>query len=161
MKSIIRHILALAYIVYMLLLIYFLFFSEKYGRTNHFTDYQYNLELFKEISWYIRYREILGMDYVMINLVGNVVAFMPFGFFMPSIDRKNPGFVLNFFRVTVLGFGFSVLVEIAQLLTKVGCFDVDDIFLNTIGVIFGYLIYGICHGIWGHHQRKRKRKGRK
>ncbi|MBF1256912.1 MAG: VanZ family protein, partial [Stomatobaculum longum] len=32
-------------------------------------------------------------------------------------------------------------IETAQLLTRLGSFDVDDIFLNTIGVVMGYFIF--------------------
>ena len=32
-------------------------------------------------------------------------------------------------------------IETAQLLTKVGAFDVDDIFLNTLGGCLGYIIF--------------------
>lgn len=34
---------------------------------------------------------------------------------------------------------FSLGIETAQLLTKVGAFDVDDIFLNTVGGFVGYV----------------------
>jgi glycopeptide antibiotics resistance protein len=34
-------------------------------------------------------------------------------------------------------------VEVTQLVTRVGSFDVDDLLLNTIGGILGYLIYKI------------------
>ena len=33
-----------------------------------------------------------------------------------------------------------MLIETAQLVTKVGAFDVDDIFLNTIGGLSGYIL---------------------
>ena len=44
----------------------------------------------------------------------------------------------------------SLSVECIQLITKTGCFDVDDIFLNTIGGILGYQVYALM-------QRKRDR----
>ena len=34
---------------------------------------------------------------------------------------------------------FSLGIETAQLLMKVGAFDVDDIFLNTVGGLAGYI----------------------
>ncbi len=154
MKKLIRNLLALAFIGYMVLLIYFLFFSEEYGRTTHYTDYQYNLVLFREITRYIRHRDILGFDFVMINLVGNVVVFMPFGFFVPSLEKRRRGYFLDFLKITLLGFLFSLAVETVQLVTKVGCFDVDDLFLNTIGVVLGYLCYGICRCVWNFARRK-------
>ena len=45
----------------------------------------------------------------------------------------------NFLSVTFLAMLFSIGIETAQLVTKVGAFDVDDIFLNTIGGLLGYI----------------------
>ena len=150
-RKLLDNILSLAFAGYMILLIYFLFFSEEYGRTVHYTEYQYNLKLFHEISRYIKYREVVGMEYFLINIVGNVVVFMPFGFFVPSL--KN----WSFMRVVLTGFLFSLAVETAQLVTKVGTFDVDDLFLNTIGVTLGCIMFYFCRKIF---RAVRKKKGR-
>ena len=158
MKKLIGNILALAFVGYMILLIYFLFFSEEYGRTTHHAEYQYNLTLFREISRYIKYRDVVGMDYFLINMVGNVVVFMPFGFFVPSLEKKKRGMVIDFFRITAIGFLFSLAVETIQLVTKVGCFDVDDLLLNTVGVALGYISYGICRAILHIFYRSKKKR---
>ena len=47
--------------------------------------------------------------------------------------------------------GLSLCVEIIQLFTRVGSFDVDDILLNTIGGVLGYIIFLICNGIRRKH----------
>lgn len=148
MKRFISNIMTLCFICYMILLAYFLFFSEEYGRDEPYTTYQYNLELFREIRRYLTHREQIGMVYFVINLLGNVVVFMPFGFLVPVLyreQRKDVSYSGHYFRsglfVTWLGFLFSLAIETIQLVTKVGCFDVDDLFLNTLGVVFGYLIY--------------------
>ena len=77
-----------------------------------------------------------------LNLAGNVIGFLPFGFFLPILSRRLRNGVL----VTMSGFGLSLLVESIQLIFKVGCFDVDDLILNTLGVLFGYLSFWICNG---------------
>ncbi len=163
LKKLIKNVLALAFIGYMLLLLYFLFFSEEYGRTTRYTEYQYNFTLFRELSRYIKYREVVGVDYFLINVVGNVVMFMPFGFFVLSLSKKKRKGFFVFFSVTVSGFLFSLSVETIQLLTKVGCFDVDDLLLNTIGVVLGYWMYRFCRAIWqkGHEKRAHNKNGRK
>lgn len=157
MKKLVHNMLTLGFVGYMVLLIYFLFFSEEYGRTTHYTDYQYNLTLFREISRYLKYRDVVGIDYFLINIVGNIVVFMPFGFFVPSIKTNKPGPIGGFLMISALGFLFSLAVETAQLITKVGCFDVDDLFLNTVGVALGYIGYGICHLIFGKRKKKRRK----
>lgn len=158
MKKLIRNMLALAFVGYMVLLIYFLFFSEEYGRTTHFLDYQYNFTPFREISRYIHYRDVVGTEAFLINIVGNVVVFMPFGFFIPGLEKRKPGPVLNFFKITGLGFMFSMAVETVQLVSKVGCFDVDDLILNTVGVASGCVCYSICHKIFTCWRKKRLAK---
>lgn len=84
-----RLVSQLVFILYLGVLFYFLFFSERYGRTDVSDEYHYNLVLFREIKRFYRYREILGMKSVMINLAGNVAAFMPFGFFLPVLWPKT------------------------------------------------------------------------
>lgn len=57
--------------------------------------------------------------------------------------------------VTALGFGLSLLVESIQLVFKVGCFDVDDLILNTLGAAIGYMLFAVCNYL------RRKRYGEK
>lgn len=160
LRKLIRNVLALAFVGYMILLIYFLFFSEEYGRTIHFSEYQYNFTPFHEISRYIRYRDVVGQGLFLVNIVGNVIVFMPFGFFVPGLEKKKPTAILHFLKVTALGFLFSLSVETIQLISKVGCFDVDDLILNTIGVALGFICYCICHKFLQIYRKVRNR-GRK
>lgn len=130
-------LVVLFFILYILLLFYLLFFSESYGRTIEERNYRYNLELFKEIKRFWNYRESLGWKTVILNLVGNIVAFVPFGFFLPMFFK----FGRNFLGCVFASSFFSFFVESVQLATKVGAFDVDDIFLNTLGGLIGFFLY--------------------
>lgn len=65
--------------VYLVLLVYFLIFSEEWGRAFMEGEYRYNLIPFQEIGRYLRYREQIGNGYVFLNLGGNVIGFIPFG----------------------------------------------------------------------------------
>ena len=51
------------------------------------------------------------------------------------------------FLICISGFLLSLTVEVIQLVTKVGCFDVDDMILNTLGAAFGYVLFRICNHI--------------
>jgi glycopeptide antibiotics resistance protein len=145
----------LLFYLYIILLSYFLFFSEHYGRDYILEEYRYNLEFLKEIKRFIRYRELLGLESFVVNILGNVLAFAPFGFMLPLLNKKYRKFFILFF----LSILFSLTVEVAQMLLKVGIFDVDDILLNTIGGIIGYLFFAICNGIYrGLHHKKQKTK---
>ena len=164
MKRLISNMLTVCFICYMILLIYFLFFSEEYGRDEPYTTYQYNLRLFRELRRYLAYKEQIGSLYFLINVVGNVVAFMPFGFLVPVLYREqrreathNGHYFRSFLFVTLLGFVLSLGVETIQLISKVGCFDVDDLMLNTSGVVLGYLIYYVSKKIIGILEIYRRR----
>ena len=126
------------FIVYMILALYFMFFSETLDRTMVSDRYRYNLTLFKEIKRFWEMRDSYGWSVTLINLLGNIVCFMPFGFLLPTISRKKV--FKNVVSVTFLAMVFSMFIETAQLVTKVGAFDVDDILLNTIGGLAGYIV---------------------
>ncbi len=135
------------FLLYLLFLAYFLFFAENFGRVYTEREYAYNLQLFKEIKRFWIYRKELGMAAVLTNIVGNVVCFLPFGAILPVLWAR----ARSFWVITLLSFTFSLLVECAQLVSKVGSFDVDDIFLNMMGGILGYLLFRSCNQMRRKH----------
>ena len=62
----------LLFIIYLILLSYFLFFAESFGRDTSNSLHSYNLELFKEIRRFYIYRQKLGMSAFLINIFGNI-----------------------------------------------------------------------------------------
>lgn len=143
------------FLLYIIFLIYFLCFSEWYGRVGTTAEYRYNLELFKEIKRFMDYREELGLFAVCTNLLGNIFIFVPYGFFVAMASRYR-GFGKTFFY----SFGLSFCVEIFQLVTRVGSFDVDDILLNTLGGVIGYIVFVIFGRITRRKRNVRKKKSR-
>ena len=142
------------FVLYIGFLIYFLFLSDWYGREGVMDEYRYNLELFKEIRRFIVYRDQLGAFAVFSNLFGNILIFVPFGFFIAMASSSR-----SFFKALFNSLGLSLCVEILQLVTRVGSFDVDDILLNTIGGMLGYIVFMICNLIRRKcYVRKRKRR---
>nr|WP_317283459.1 VanZ family protein [uncultured Sellimonas sp.] len=153
-----RRLGKLLFILYILFLFYFLLFSDWYGRSSSGTrEYHYNLELFKEIRRFWIYREQLGVRSVA-NLAGNVLIFVPFGFFMPMASKY---WNRSFFLTVFYSFGISFFVEIFQLLTRVGSFDVDDLLLNTMGGLCGYILFAICNGIRRNYVKKQQRQSQR
>jgi glycopeptide antibiotics resistance protein len=146
----------LLFYLYIILLSYFLFFSEHYGRDYILDEYRYNLEFLKEIKRFIRYRELLGFESFVVNILGNILAFAPFGFLLPLLNKKNRRFLL----IAFLSLLFSLSVEVAQMLLKVGIFDVDDILLNSIGGILGYLFFAFCNAIYKKQHANSKKRGK-
>ncbi len=145
------------FILYLIALVYLMFFAESLGRTgNSQAGYAYNLEPFKEIRRFYIYREQLGWKAVILNLGGNVVGFMPFGFILPIVSRRGR----VWYNAFLLGFFLSLCIEATQLVFKVGSFDVDDLLLNTIGGILGFLTYRTVQEI-RIRRRRRARENRK
>ena len=71
-----------------------------------------------------------------INLAGNVLLFMPIGWLLPKLWQRQR----NFLRFFATCFGAIFLVEVLQLFTLLGRFDVDDVILNLSGMVLGFLL---------------------
>lgn len=149
-KKVFHGVGKILFVCYMLFLIYFLMFSDWYGRGGKLEDYHYNLVLFQEIKRFWIYRHQIGMLSVSMNLAGNVLIFMPFGFFM-AMGSQHPSFL----RVSFYGLLWSFSIEVVQLLTRLGSFDVDDMFLNMLGAMAGFVVYGICRLLRRQHDKRR------
>ena len=141
------------FILYVGFIVWFLIFSDWYGRTGVMQEYHYNLELFREIRRFWDYREQVGYFAMVTNLLGNVLIFVPFGFFLPMASRYR-----SFFSTLYASFGLSLCVEVFQFVTKVGSFDVDDLLLNTIGGVVGYIIFMISNVIRRNYVKKRRKR---
>lgn len=153
-KKNLRLVWRILFLLYILLLIYFLFFAEWYGRTSEvYVEPQYNLIPFLEIRRFWVYREQIGIWNVFLNLAGNVIGFIPFGFILPimSPNMQRSGLVVFF------GMMMSIMVEAMQLLGHVGSCDVDDVILNTTGAFLGYICFSICNRIRRKYYGKSKK----
>lgn len=139
------------FVMYLCFLSHFMFFSETFGRTEIRRVYQYNVIPFREIGRYFRHCDVLGPALFFINIVGNVAAFVPFGFFLPIISRRSK----KWYNTVMFGFFFSLILETMQLVWRVGSFDVDDMFLNTLGAAAGYICYRLVQRIRIYFRKRR------
>ena len=98
---------------------------------------------------FIKYHHVLGWQAVALNIWGNIIAFMPFGSFLPIYSKR----CRNVWMTVLYSFELSLLVELLQLVFKVGSFDVDDLFLNTIGGLLGYLVYKGLIDLWKRYEK--------
>lgn len=121
--AIYNEIFYLIFLVYILFLFHIVTFQDVAWSTSNFTP-------FKEI-----FRYDFGSNAFYKNVVGNMIMFMPYGLFVSYFIRlKKPYIIL------VLSFIVSMTVETTQLVIG-RVFDIDDIFLNILGGLFGFLIY--------------------
>ena len=97
-----------------------------------------NVTLFKELT---RYQ--IGTRLFYRNIIGNIIMFIPFGFFTSYYLKLNKKRTIFYLTLIV-----SVVIELIQL--KIGrAFDVDDIILNMVGSMIGYFLYRLMDKIFG------------
>jgi hypothetical protein len=71
--------------------------------------------------------------------IENILMFLPFGILFPfAFSKLQKGSAC-----IAAGIGFSVLLEVFQLLTKRGFCQLDDILTNAFGTVLGWSIYKI------------------
>ena len=74
---------------------------------------------------------------ILINVIGNTAMFIPLGIVWPSVFNG-----LNTHKKTILsGIAVSLCIEILQLPFYDRVTDIDDLLLNSLGFIVGYLLY--------------------
>lgn len=93
-----------------------------------------NFTPFKTIKMYIDYAYKLNS---VENLAGNVLVFVPFGFLFPLVAKEGE----RFFVMLLNAFVFVLGIEVFQLFSAFGAFDVDDLLLNCFGAALGFGIY--------------------
>ena len=127
--------LAVLFVYYVWMLLNILFFDNAFGREQ--MHYGINLEPFHTIRNYVRaYNRGYIPEIAMMNLWGNVAAFAPMGFFLPSLCRPFG----NLFAFVPTMFLMISGVEIMQVVTACGSGDVDDLILNLAGVLVTWLV---------------------
>ena len=97
-----------------------------------------NLEPFRTIRLFLKVldNQIYSTS-ALINLGGNVILFIPLGFFLPLVFPS----LQKFWRTTLVTILIITAVELTQLFTLLGSCDIDDLILNLLGASIGYLIY--------------------
>ena len=123
-------------IPYALLMIYLMLFG--FGRTQY-DDHIVRLNPITSTIIFVKHN-LLWQNYknIIINILGNIVMFVPFGFLGLLVPKYNELKVLLMSFLSVL-----LVVEAVQYFTKMGVFDIDDVLLNTLGVMLGFWIFKI------------------
>ena len=135
----------LLFIIYLFGLTYFLFFAPFLGRTGDDFFYlngvplygELNLEPFKVIRLFVVNYDIIPFHMFFLNIFGNILCFMPFGFLLKAATGNK----LPFGLCILAAAGTSTLFEFLQYFFAVGVGDIDDVILNTAGAALGFLVY--------------------
>lgn len=113
--------------------------SENFDFVGNFKDrintgyWGINLIPFATIRSYIKYS---GIFHALLNILGNVILFIPIGFIFPLILIRYR----DLKRIAVLSISISLFIEFIQFFVGRSC-DIDDLILNFIGGIIGYTIF--------------------
>lgn len=108
-----------------------------------------------DVTWssnnFIPFREIMRYNITshlfLKNVIGNMIMFLPFGFFI-SFYLKTEKPQITIFLTLIA----SVAIETVQMCIG-RVFDVDDILLNVIGGTIGFIIYSIMSKISNKYQK--------
>ena len=90
-------------------------------------------------------------EFILWGLIDNVIMMIPFGFLLPQISGK-----IRLVHTMVSAFILTIFIESAQYLTRLGYFDVDDIWNNLWGAVAGYGIYCCFRELAGAWKEGRK-----
>lgn len=116
---------------YTLFLLYLMFFG--FGRSQYDINIVRLIPMFSTVGFV---KQTILWKTIIINIFGNILIFVPFGFLGIVFPK------LNQFWILILDFLFAIIiVESLQYFTRLGVFDIDDVILNTVGVAIGFGIY--------------------
>ncbi len=143
-----RKLLFAACLAYLLFLIYATFLSRSVAQT-----YSYRLELMgsarQAFSVKGGFWSLVRGDFSAIRLddpqslegiAVNLLLMVPVGHLFPMVQSAR-GKETRVWQAILAGSILSALVEVIQLITRLGMLDVDDWVFNTAGTAAGYLLY--------------------
>ena len=113
---------------YTIFLLYLMFLG--FGREQHEANI---VRLLPLVSTILFVQNTTSWESIIINLFGNIIMFIPFGF-LGWLNVKY----FSFKRLIVDFLSVLIIVEALQYLTRLGVFDIDDLALNSLGVWIGF-----------------------
>jgi len=113
---------------YTIFLLYLMFLG--FGREQHEANI---VRLLPLVSTILFVQNTTSWESIIINLFGNIIMFIPFGF-LGWLNAKY----FSFKKLIVDFLSALIIVEALQYLTRLGVFDIDDLALNSLGVWIGF-----------------------
>lgn len=102
-------------------------------------DHNYGLSNYVPFKEIFRYE--IGSRLFIKNIIGNILLFLPYGYFAADYLKSKKALPICFLTMLV-----SITIEFVQL--NIGrTFDIDDVILNTCGGLFGYFLYRVIDNI--------------
>ena len=134
--TVLHILIIISFVVYLAALLYFTIGKSSAVMING--EYRrLNLVPFKTISTYMTLLSAGRQGVAVLNLVGNIILFMPMAVYLPYFFK----FLRKFWKDMIAVLVLIILIEIVEYVTGRGSLDIDDVILNLIGGVIGY-------GIW-------------
>lgn len=102
-----------------------------------------NIIPFKNTIDYLNGSIHANTDVIINNTLGNILVFLPLGFFLPLLFKRYSKFIKAAAAAAFLSFA----IEAIQITMQLGQFDIDDVILNTLGAVIGFLAFKLLKGI--------------
>jgi len=124
-------------IVYTIVIIYFMFFG--FGRlqiSNSLHEYRFQIIPTGIPLWFPKHLSLDTLKLWVFSL-GNLLVFVPFGLLISMIFGTKYYKFISIFLISILS------LEILQMITYLGSFDIEDIIINSLGASIGFFSYKI------------------
>lgn len=142
-KNRIPIIKSILYTIYIIVVLYLTLFSREAGSRD-----TVNLTVFGTISATPR-----AYSYV----IENILLFVPWGILLPLLFQRCRHPIL----CTMTGLAASLFIEITQLLTHRGFFQLDDLIMNTLGTFTGWFLYFVISAVFRYMRPTSKKKNKR
>ncbi|MCM3626250.1 VanZ family protein [Paenibacillus glycanilyticus] len=129
---------------YALIAVYQLFLTQTRLIQHSMEQPHPNLIPFQSILQYANGYPNYNFDTWFFNLFGNVLLFVPLGFLLPILFAKARRFSTTIVWTILV----SLTIELTQLGTRLGSFDVDDLILNVLGGLIGFAVWIMADVCW-------------
>ena len=140
-KKVLNIVMYAFFIMYLSLMIWEVFIGPYRSYTGR---RRYNIYPFKTIVNYLLNSSKYNLNVIFINLIANIITFIPLGFFISLLFIKNHKILNSIFPCILI----ILSIEMGQFIFNVGVLDIDDIILNGIGCILGIMIYKVTKRFW-------------
>ena len=127
-----------AFVIYILIVLYITIFNRMPE------EKRVDMELFRSYRLLINDKNY----FYLYQISCNILMTIPFGILLPAFAKK----FRKFLSLLLAGFLFSFLIECAQYFTGRGLFEMDDLFNNTVGSIFGFFIFSFFYRMIFHRK---------
>ena len=152
-KSLLKINLIIYFLVYIIMIFNLTLFDELYGRQGltvidwnmetlkKYFNESFNIVPFHTIKLFINgyNNDVVSKHVFYENIYGNILAFIPFAFFIPLIFKK----INKYYKFLMIMIIIILQIEFLQFITMSGACDIDDVILNLVGSSIAYLIFSI------------------